>query len=97
MDTAGSRTSGSFVAGTGTSLLVEVYQGPLWGLTANAKMDFPFDILVSGIILRVTGIAGASSPQTFAISTTLPQGSQFAKTIPSGSEVQLAYPARWGL
>lgn len=97
MDTAGSRTSGLIVSGFNTSLTVVTYQGPIWGVTGDARMDFPFDIRVAGVVLRVTGISGSSSPQTFTISTTLPQGSGYVKTIPSGSEVKLAYPARFGL
>lgn len=87
-DTEDSTTTASFVSGTGTSLSVATNAGPLW--TTDAA-EFPFDILVSGAVLRVTAISGAASPQTFTISTTVVNG--VAKTIPSGSDVRLAQPA----
>ena len=87
LDTAGSITSGSFIAGTNTSLTVITTLGPIW-TTVGGEM--PFDIEVAGAVLHVTAISGATSPQTFTVSTTVVNG--VAKTIPSGSAVQLAHP-----
>lgn len=92
VDTGGSTTSGSFVAGTGTSMSVASVAGLLW--TTNATM-FPFDIAVAGVVLEVTNITGASSPQTFTITAAPVNG--VTKTIPSGSDVRLAEPPIIGL
>lgn len=88
LDTAGSETSGSFIAGTNTSLTVVTTLGPIW---TTAGGDVPFDIEVSGCVLRVTAVSGATSPQTFTISTTVVNG--VIKTIPTASAVVLAHPA----
>lgn len=47
-----------------TSLSVATASGPLWTRVAD---DFPFDIDVAGIRVTVTGITGATSPQTFTV------------------------------
>jgi hypothetical protein len=85
----GSTTASSFVAGTGTSLSVAVAAGyPLW---ETGTVDF--DIQVAGVVLSVSNISGASSPQTFTVGTTV----NVAKTIPSGETVRLATRAYIGL
>ncbi len=88
VDTAGSVTSGSFIAGTNTSMTVITNSGPRWVRAADQAAALPFDIMVSGCRLTVTAVSGTSSPQTFTISTTVVNG--VAKTIPSGSAVNIA-------
>lgn len=90
-DTLDSETTASFVAGTDTSLSVATISGPIWTTVAG---NFPFDIRVAGVVLTITAIAGAASPQTFTVSTSVVNG--IRKTIPSGSKIELAYPAYVG-
>lgn len=87
-DTEDSSTTASFVSGTGTSMTVATNRGPIWTTAAG---QFPFDITVSGVVLTVTAISGAASPQTFTVTQT-PVNS-VTKTIPAGSAVSLAHPA----
>jgi hypothetical protein len=84
VDTAGSETAAQFIAGTSTSMSVTTTLGPVWVTSAS---EFPFDINVAGVRLRVTAITGASSPQTFTITQTPVNG--VTKTIPAGSPVEL--------
>lgn len=87
----GSTVNTAFSAGTGTSLSVAIAAGyPLWD-----DADGPFDILVSGVRLRVTAIAGASSPQTFTVQAAPING--VTKTIAVGERVDLFYPSYIGL
>jgi hypothetical protein len=94
-DTAGSEVATEFEAGTGTSLSVATTLGPLWGVTGDANMHFPLDIRVFGVRLRVTGISGASSPQTFTVDQAPVNGVE--KTVPAGEAVRLWAPAVRGL
>lgn len=87
-DTAGSETSGSFVAGTDTSLTVVTTATRPWVNSTDHAAEFPFHIEVSGVVLNVTAISGASSPQTLTVDATPVNGIE--KTIASGSAVQLA-------
>ena len=92
-DSGGSTVASSFVAGTGTSLSVAIATGhPLW---TTDSADMPFDILVSGVRLRVTAISGASSPQTFTVTQAPVNGA--TKTIPAGDEVRLWASVPWAL
>ncbi|ONI73075.1 hypothetical protein ALI144C_44805 [Actinosynnema sp. ALI-1.44] len=61
LQTDGARTT-TTVAVNATSFAVETTAGPVWTTAAD---DFPFHILVGGVKVRVTGITGAASPQTF--------------------------------
>lgn len=61
---ANSWVASNYTAG-GTSLSV-ASSGALWSTTART----PFDIRVGGAVLRVTAVAGASSPQTFTVEAT---------------------------
>lgn len=86
----GSTVNTAFVAGTGTSLSVAVAAGyPLWAFEST------FDILVSGVRLRVTAIAGASSPQTFTVQAAPING--VTKTIAAGEKVDLFHKSYIGL
>ncbi len=87
VDTAGSETVGSFVAGTGTSLVVQTNSGPRWVTAADQAAALPFDIIVSGVRLRVTAVTGTGNPQTFTVAATPING--VTKTIPSGSAVNI--------
>jgi hypothetical protein len=88
-DTAGSTTSGSFVAGTGTSLTVVTAAGSRpWVNSTDHASEFPLHIKVSGVVLNVTAITGSTSPQTFTVTAATVNGVE--KTIPSGSAVALA-------
>lgn len=84
-DTAGSETSGSFVAGTDTSLTVVTTATRPWVNSTDHPGEFPFTITVSGVVLNVTAISGATSPQTFTVDVTPTNGVE--KTIPAGSAV----------
>lgn len=87
-DTDGSViNSASFVAGTSTSLSVSVDLGPLWTTDPG---EFPLEINADGAILTVTGISGASSPQTFTVSTTVVNGVE--RLLTQGADVRLADP-----
>ncbi len=91
-DTAGSELTAAFVTGTDTSMTVATTLGPIWTTTAA---NFPFDIECGGVVLTVTNITGASSPQTFTITQTPVNG--VVKTLPIGEALQLANPTIWGL
>lgn len=63
---ASSTLAADFDAGTDTSMSVAVAAGgALWSTTAP-----PFHIRVGGVVLNVTAISGASSPQTFTVDAT---------------------------
>jgi hypothetical protein len=82
--TSGSETAASFNAGVATSLSVATTTGPLWTTKAAS---FPFHIRVGGVVLNVTNITGAASPQTFTVTAAPVNG--VTKTIPAGSAVQV--------
>ncbi len=77
----------TFVAGTDTALSVAWTGTPIATVGAT-----DFEIRAAGVVLHVTNIAGAASPQTFTVDATPVNG--VAKTIPAGAAVQLAYPWR---
>ena len=94
-DTSGSELAAGFVSGTGTSMSVAITAGPLWITTAAHAAMFPFDIRCGGARLTVTGISGASSPQTFTITQTPVNG--IVKTLAAGTPVSLFTPWRAAL
>jgi hypothetical protein len=63
LDTDGSELTIGADAGA-TSLTVTTLTGPVWTQLAD---DFPFDVAVGGVKVRVTNVTGASSPQTFTV------------------------------
>lgn len=75
-------TLASGVSAGGTSMSVATPAGPLWTVVAD---DCPMDVAVGGIVVTVTAISGASSPQTFTIDP-----APYALT--SGAEVSVATP-----
>jgi hypothetical protein len=91
-DTAGSETGAGFDAGVDTSLTVATTKGQIWTVDAG---DMPFEIITGGVVLNVTNVTGASSPQTFTVDATPVNG--IVKTVPAGSDVRLAQPSIWSL
>lgn len=86
----GSTVNTAFAAGTGTSLSVAIAAGyPLWAFEST------FDILIAGVRLRVTGISGASSPQTFTVQAAPING--VTKTLAVGERVDLFHKSFIGL
>lgn len=90
-DTARADTSGSemtsAISSSETSFSVSVTEGRLW--TTDAA-EMPFDIRAGGEVMTVTGISGASSPQTFTVT----RGTNgITKAHTAGTDVRLAQPA----
>lgn len=79
----------AFDAGTDTSLMS---QGTLWVPTSTDPEVAGFDILVSGVRLRVVSIAGSSAPQTITVEQDPING--VIKTIPVGEKIELYDPWR---
>lgn len=67
IDTDGSTLAGSTLNTTALTFQVATTNAgsPLW---TTAGADFPFDIRIDGEQITISGIAGASSPQTFTAS-----------------------------
>ncbi|MHA4776078.1 hypothetical protein L1085_016400 [Streptomyces sp. MSC1_001] len=85
-DTDGSQLAAG-VSASATSLSVSVTAGPLW---TTVGAEFPFDIVIGGEEITVTGITGASSPQSFTV-TRATNG--ISKGHSAGADVRLAHPA----
>lgn len=83
LDTVGSSLAAEAAPGASTLLVSSLDKG-LW--TTNSD-SFPFTIKVGGIAVTVTGISGASSPQTFTVDP-----ATVLKTLPVGSDVRLWSP-----
>jgi hypothetical protein len=94
-DSAYSTLDAEFVAGTDTSLDVAIEDGRLLWVTGSGSPEFPFDILIDGVRLTVTAVAGSSSPQTFTVTQAPVNGVE--KTIAAGTQVRVWRPARWAL
>lgn len=94
-DSAYSTTNAQITTGTSTSLSVAVAAGRTLWVIGSGSPQFPIDINLLGARVRVTAISGASSPQTFTISTTVVNG--INKIIPSGTPVRLWAPRRYAL
>lgn len=87
LDSDTSDTTAAFEVGTATSMGVSTTGGTLW---TTAPAEFPFLIRVGGVVLNVTAISGASSPQTFTVDAAPVNG--VFKTIPAFTPVALAFP-----
>jgi len=83
VDTDGSQLA-SAVTATETTLPVKVTAGPVW------KYESPFQIRAGGEVMTVTGITGATSPQTFTVIRSV---NGITKPQPAGTDVRLATPA----
>ena len=94
-DSGYSTTVAQITTGTSTSLSVAVAAGRVLWVTGSTGPLFPFDIDLAGARVRVTAISGATSPQTFTLSTTVVNG--IAKVIPAGTPVRIWAPRRYGL
>jgi len=74
---------------TATSVSVATATGPLW-----SAADQPFDIYVGGERMRVTAVAGATSPQTFTVTRSI---NGVVKTHASGAALRLFKQAIYAL
>jgi hypothetical protein len=72
------------------TLSVATSSGPLWTTAAG---DFPQDVVVAGQRLTLSGISGASSPQTFTVSA---RANGVDKAQVAGAKVTIADPAVLG-
>lgn len=75
------------------TLSVATAGSTLWCTTASDPGEFPFDVVVAGQRLTISGIAGASSPQTFTVSA---RANGVDKAQAAGARVSLADPAVLG-
>ncbi|MBN0043127.1 hypothetical protein JS756_03150 [Streptomyces actuosus] len=89
VDTDGSELAAG-VDETATSLSVAVTDGPLWITSSDYPGDFPFDAILGGERVTVTGITGSSSPQAWAVIRSV---NGISKTHASGTDVPVAEPA----
>lgn len=85
---AGSFLSAAYTYGN-TSITVAPYSGSLTQWTTNAS-DFPFNIVMAGMILQVTNITGGFGVQTFTVGATSLNG--VVKNLVVGTPVQVASP-----
>ncbi|MGD9532066.1 MAG: hypothetical protein AB7L91_18035 [Dehalococcoidia bacterium] len=85
--TLGTSTLTAAVGAGVTSFQVATSGGPLWSTTAD---DYPLDLEVGGVRVRVTACSGGSSPQTFTTAGT-------PRALVAGAAVQLYEPAGLGL
>jgi hypothetical protein len=93
-DTAGSTVYDGMIAGVETAFAVATNVGPLWTTDDD---EFPFDIEAGGFRLRVTDIAGATSPQTFTVQQIPINDAGITKVLPAGTPVSLWTKARIAL
>lgn len=94
-DTPYATTAGQITTGTSTTLSVATETSRALWVTGSSSPQFPLDINLAGARVRVTQISGASSPQTFTISTTVVNG--VTKVIPAGTPVRIWDAKRYGL
>jgi len=83
-DSGTSTTAASY--GPAVTSLSMVTTDPLDVWTTSGA-DLPIDIVISGEVVRVTAISGATSPQTFTVTRAI---NGVSKTLPAGSPVHLA-------
>lgn len=95
LDTDGSSLVAD-VSATAVSLSVQRLDSsdPLWTTTAGFPADFPFDVDVGGEQIRVTAIAGSSSPQTFTVTRSV---NGVVKAHTANTRVRLWRPTVLGL
>jgi hypothetical protein len=78
-------TAAAVAAGAAT---FTVTASPLWTTVAD---DFPQDVVVGGQRLTISGVSGASAPQTFTVATT-PGARKISYPIPSGALLSCYQP-----
>jgi hypothetical protein len=81
----------SNIAAAPSSFQVTISDGTLW--TTDAA-QFPLDVKVGGQRMTISGISGASSPQTFTVSNASVNG--VSKIWDAATKVSLAEPSYWG-
>lgn len=83
------------IASSTTVFDVSVLEGPAW-ITSGDEFDrdFPFDILVGGEQMRVTGITGEGPVQEFSVERSV---NGVSKSHPTGADVRLFVPPVIGL
>lgn len=86
LDTDGSQLAAGATS-TATSLSVAVTSGPLWVTSTADPAEFPLNVLIGGEEMRVTGITGTTSPQTFTVVRSV---NSIVKAQTSGTDVRLA-------
>lgn len=108
LDSGSSTLSGALSASeTGTFSVATSDSGDLWITTATHQPDsfgtnhFPVDIMIGGERITISSITGATSPQTFTISSRGVNGVKepgaVGKAHASGAEVHVAEPFTLGL
>lgn len=91
LDTETSTLTANLAASGAATFQVSESSGSLWTTVAG---DFPMDINVGGERITISGISGASSPQTFTVSARSVNG--VVKSHLAGVSVSLADPAYLG-
>ncbi|MFD6531589.1 hypothetical protein [Streptomyces sp. NPDC060184] len=92
-DTGGSQLATAATA-TATALSVAYTDGTRWVTTASHPGSFPFDAVVGGERVTVTGITGTASPQSWTVVRSV-NGIVKAQTV--GTDVRLADPSYYAL
>ncbi|WP_329622916.1 hypothetical protein OG357_22905 [Streptomyces sp. NBC_01255] len=88
LDTDGT-TLGVAVDADDTSMSFVSSPGPRWIATATHGAQFPFDVVMGGEIVRVTGITGTGLTQA---ATVLRSQNGIVKAHPVGTDIRLAQP-----
>lgn len=102
LDSGSSTLSGALsAAAAGTFSVATSDSGDLWITTATHASHFPVDIMIGGERITISGITGATSPQTFTISNRgvngVHQPGAIGKAHLSGAAVHVYEPVRLGL
>ncbi|MFF7365810.1 hypothetical protein [Streptomyces sp. NPDC008125] len=92
-DTGGSQLAAA-ASSTAPTLSVAYTDGTRWVTTASHPSSFPFDAVVGGERVTVTGITGTTSPQTWTVTRSV---NGIVKTQSSGTDVRLADPTVYAL
>lgn len=88
IDSATSTLAVEVAAGASSMTVATSSAADLWSTDAG---DVPLTVQIAGIDVTVTGISGASSPQTFTVTA-----ATVTKTLPANSTVELANPTYLG-
>lgn len=84
-DTTGSELT-SAVAADALTFRVTTTGGPVW---VQDVAEFPFDVMIGGEVMTVTGISGTTSPQTFTVTRST---NTIVKAHTAGTDVALLQP-----
>lgn len=88
LDTDGSKLT-SAVTASATTVPVTTTSGARWVDSATYPGEFPFDVRTGGEVMRVTGISGTSTAQTFTVVRAV---NGISKEHPAGQDIRLAAP-----